>query len=143
MIVSEAFEFPWERRSLALFVMSIPLQSEVFQTGFRSSAEFNHAGSPSPTKLHSLVFQHLDKILMDSDDATPWAPSGEEVQLLNDMGDYFMRTASNWALLTNKLVVGEHIQGVTREVHKQAKENSGLSDLTSVTKLDMDLRKLR
>lgn len=128
--------------------MSIPSQAHIFEAGLNSSSS-GTAAVPKPMSLDNLVRQ---KIAMFPASGGPTGrrysssmppPPAQQAHLLNDMGDYFLRTAANWAMLTESLLVGEHIEHVTREVHRQAQSRSGLADLSSITALDMDMEKLR
>ncbi|RDA84596.1 hypothetical protein CP532_6045 [Ophiocordyceps camponoti-leonardi (nom. inval.)] len=96
--------------------------------------------------LDQLVRRHLERAsaahqaemtMMDS--RTP--RSGDF--LLNDMGDYFCRTASLWASLTDSLLDRHLLEEATVRAHERSRTDTGMSDLTNVARVDVDISRLR
>lgn len=53
------------------------------------------------------------------------------------------RTASIWAMLTENLMSGDHLEKAAMDVLMGAEEQSNLADITKVAALDIDVDKLR
>ncbi|RDA91239.1 hypothetical protein CP533_0664 [Ophiocordyceps camponoti-saundersi (nom. inval.)] len=112
---------------------SAPAPPPIFESGL------NDTSSPL---LEQLVRQHLaahqpDMTMMDS------RPSRSGDFLLNDMGDYFCRTATLWAHLTESLLDARLLEEATVRAHERSRTDTGMSDLTNVARIDVDITRLR
>lgn len=99
--------------------------------------------SSSPL-LESIVREHLERATLDLN-MNPPAPStpGSDDLLLNDMGEYLCRTAALWACLTDRLLKGPHLEQAALRAHERSRTGTGMSDLTEVTRVDVDITRLR
>ncbi|KAM4062881.1 hypothetical protein HRG_007700 [Hirsutella rhossiliensis] len=113
----------------------MPRAAHVFEPGL--------GASQSPL-LESLIREHLERATHDLDMNTP-PPStlGSEDLLLNDMGDYLCRTATLWAYLTDRLLKGPHLEQAAFRAHERSRTGTGMSDLTEVARVDIDITRLR
>lgn len=99
--------------------------------------------SSSPL-LESLIRDHLECATHDLAMSTP-PPStpGCGDLLLNDMGDYLYRTATLWAYLTDRLLKGPQLEQAAYNAHERSRTGTGMSDLTEVARVDVDITRLR
>ncbi|KJZ78616.1 hypothetical protein HIM_02007 [Hirsutella minnesotensis 3608] len=94
--------------------------------------------------LEKLIREHLERASHDLDATTPPPSAGSSGDfLLNDMGDYFCRTAVLWAYLTDQLLKGPHLEQAAYHAHERSRTDTGMSDLSEVARLDMDITRLR
>ncbi|KAJ6442030.1 protein phosphatase inhibitor [Purpureocillium lavendulum] len=114
--------------------MSMPSASSVFDSGLDGFS------SPFLDKIVRNSITHAMETL-DIGATSPGPPSTGD--LLNDMGDYCSRTAMMWALVTEDLLKGPHLEQALRRAHDRSCLDSGMSDLSEVTRIDMDLSRLR
>lgn len=70
----------------------------------------------------------------------PSSPSSGN--LLNDMGDNFSLTALMWAYLTENLLK-RHLEQVMLKAHERSRAESGMSDLSEVARIDVDIARLQ
>ncbi|KAH7319747.1 hypothetical protein B0I35DRAFT_219240 [Stachybotrys elegans] len=76
----------------------------------------------------------------------PVPPPTDDVpasHLLNDVGEYLMRTAELWARLTEHLTKGPHLEPAVSEVVLASKIISGMAETQAVVGFDMDFTRLR
>lgn len=105
---------------------------------------------PSTKLLDALIHQHLEtashriKMSSSSPPTPPPAPisSSESATLLNELGDYFARTARMWSSLTESLMDGPHIDNAMNDVHHQA-GGTYYADFSAITDVDVEIGRLR
>ncbi|TWU75943.1 hypothetical protein ED733_006472 [Metarhizium rileyi] len=115
--------------------MPVPSASHLFEAGLSSC----------PTRsgfLDSIVQQQLELASRDMKTNTP-PPSSEPEDLVSDLGEYFTRTATIWAQLTQQLIKGPHITQASYRAHERSRTESRMSDLAELAKFDVGLTKLR
>ncbi|UNI22672.1 hypothetical protein JDV02_008537 [Purpureocillium takamizusanense] len=114
--------------------MSMPPASSVFDSGLD--------GFSSPY-LDEIVRNSISHAMdtLDISAPSPGPPSASD--LLNDMGDYCSRTAMMWALVTENLLKGPHLEQAARRAHERSCTDSGMSDLSEVARIDVDIARLR
>ncbi|PHH62489.1 hypothetical protein CDD81_7062 [Ophiocordyceps australis] len=111
--------------------MSIP--SAVFERGL---------DAVSSPMLSKLIQQHLESAVRDVEMTTAPAPNSGDL-MLNDMGDYFSRTAMLWACLADRLIKGPELEEANYMAHERSRAGSGMSDLSEVARVDVDISRLR
>ncbi|PFH57138.1 hypothetical protein XA68_15468 [Ophiocordyceps unilateralis] len=113
----------------------LPPPAHVFEHALDASI------SSSPL-LDQLVRQHLDGAAHEIDMMESRPPRSGDF-LLNDMGDYFCRTATLWAYLTESLLDGHILEEATLRAHERSRTDTGMSDLSNVARVDVDISRLR
>ncbi|PHH84205.1 hypothetical protein CDD83_2323 [Cordyceps sp. RAO-2017] len=107
------------------------------------AAHIFEPGLDAPALLQDLIREHLERASHDLDRTKPPPSPASGDFLLNEMGDYFCRTAMTWAYLTESLLKGPHLEQATYRAHERSRTDSGMSDLSEVTRIDIDITRLR
>ncbi|POR34632.1 Uncharacterized protein TPAR_05172 [Tolypocladium paradoxum] len=113
--------------------MSMPSAAHIFEPG---------VDALSSAFLDKLVREHIERAMEDLDMNSPPPSAPSSGDLLNDMGDYFSRTAMMWAYLTENLLKGPHLEQAMLKAHERSRADSGMSDLSEVARIDMDIARL-
>ena len=112
----------------------MPSASSVFDSGLD--------GFSSPY-LDKIVRNSISRAMETLDISAPSPGPPNASDLLNDMGDYCSRTAMMWDLVTENLLKGPHLEQAARKAHERSCTDSGMSDLSEVARIDMDIDRLR
>lgn len=126
-----------------LVTMSLPSEADVFETGLRSY-------KPSRA-LDSLIRQHLEAARLDikmSSASPPTPPPGpmsstESTALLNELGDYFTRTAKMWSSVAEHVLQGPHIESAMLDIHEQSRKQSFMTNFSEISNIDVEIDRLR
>lgn len=123
--------------------MSASSHKRLFESGLESY-------KPSKT-LDALIKQYLETATQDaamSSGSPPTPPpaqplSPDSANLLNELGEYFTRTARMWSSLTENLIRGPHIDRVTEDAHQQSKQETELADISGLATVDIEISRLK
>lgn len=116
--------------------MSIPSASHLFKAGL---------GNPSSQSdyLDTIVQKEIELASRDVEMRTPPPSSPHAEDLVSELGEYFARTATMWAQLTQQLIKGPHITEASYQAHERSRRQSHMSDLAEVATIDYNLSKLK
>lgn len=123
--------------------MSLPPEADLFESGLDTYR-------PSPA-LQTLLRQYLEaarsdiKMSASSPPTPPPAPmsSSESAALLNELGEYFTRTAKMWSSLTEQLMRGPHIDVAMAEALEHTHTQTSFSSLNAAAAVDIEIGRLR
>ncbi|CEJ91020.1 hypothetical protein VHEMI06764 [[Torrubiella] hemipterigena] len=123
--------------------MSLPPEADLFESGLDTY-------KPS-LALQALLRQYLEaarsdiKMSASSPPTPPPAPmsSSESAALLNELGEYFTRTAKMWSSLTEQLMRGPHIEVAMNEALEHSHSQTAFSNLNAAAAIDLEIGRLR
>lgn len=123
--------------------MSLPPEADLFESGLDTY-------KPS-LALQALLREYLEtarsdiKMSTSSPPTPPPAPmsSSESAALLNELGEYFTRTAKMWSSLTEQLMRGPHIEVAVNEALEHSHSHTSFSNLNAAAAIDLEIGRLR
>lgn len=127
---------------------TLPRQAQVFESSRHNSSH------NTSTFLDGLIREHLSRITQDfntmgtNSPPTPPAAGGplisdESATLLQELGEYFTRTAQMWSTMTQNLLQGPHIDRVAADVNDRSEQHTRLTDLSAINAVDVEISRLR
>lgn len=114
--------------------MSVPRAPSVFESGLDAF---------SSPYLDKLVRDSIDRAMDTLEVKTPPPGPPSPGHLLDELGNYCSRTALMWARVTEGLLQGPHLEQAAMTAHERSRTDSGMSDLSEVARVDVDIARLR
>ena len=116
--------------------MPFPSSCHLFETGLRNTSQ--------PSYLDTLIRQQLELVSRGLYmNAPQHVSAGGPFDVVSEIGEYLTRTSILWAQLTEHLIKGPHINQASYRAHERSQQQSHMSNLAEVAKIDVDIGRLR
>lgn len=119
--------------------MTTPLETQILQPVINDDST-----SSVVALVHHMLLEIAPREVMDiTAAAQPSTPSVDPKTPITDIGDYLTQAAFTLFRLTDKLVIGPHVEEAAVNAHEQAKKKNHVSELTPLVVMDLEIQKLR